>query len=523
MSTLRAVLEIGIGLAAEELAPPRVIPSRQLMTRREILRRLGYGAAGAWALPLGSPLAAAPSPAPALELDDLEGLAERIRTTPRGAVLGLAAGARRAGADTATLLGAVFLAGARDIRPWHVGGKLHAVMMVESTFQLAAGMEERDAWLAALWNLDDFKRSQIRDIEDSGGDWVLPPRPQTAAVSEAAARRELSAAMEAWDPERADRAIVALLPYHGRHSLFEILWPLAARSFVNIGHKIIYAAQIERTLRRLEWKHAEPALRSLVMALLFQPSGRMTGAVARSRELAARLPEGWLAGAESPERSLDLLRVLRRADRNGAQDLVVSAFSEGLGPQTVWDALRLRSAEVFSHRASSTPRRREALLPVHAVTVTNAFGHAWRTSRDDRTRRLMVLQSAAWLADLHAWLEDNDCIADATPPLEKLGADAGEAPATLEALLEEPSAARARAFLDRRPAQAGSLVARLQRHLIHTAVEHHQHKYAAAFAEEASLADPRWRPLLLAPALPYMPAGAEPATDFTRRALAALA
>lgn len=72
-------------------------------------------------------------------------------------------------------------------------------------------------------------------------------------------------------------------------------------------------------------------------------------------------------------------------------------------------------------------------------------------------------------------------------------------------------------------APASRALARLQRNLIYTAVEHHQHKYAAAFAEEASLADPRWRSRLLAPALPYMPASAEPATELTRRALAALA
>ena len=493
------------------------------MTRRDMLKRLGYGAAGACVSPLGSALAGEPSPAPAVRLTDLEGLAERIRTTPRSAVLDLAAQARRSGADTKTLLGAVFLAGSKDIRPWHVGGKLHAVMMVESTFQLVAGLPEREAWLAALWNLDDFKRSQARDIEDSGGDWVLPPRPETAAASEAAARKEFSAAMKAWDHVRADRAIVALLPHHDRDSLFELLWPLAGRSFVNIGHKIIYAAQIERTLRRIEWKYAEPAVRSLVMALLFQPSGRRTDAYSRSEEVVGQLPDGWLKGAESPGRSLELLRDLRVADRAGAQDLVVRAFREGVGPRTVWDALRLRAAEVFSHRASSTPRRREALLPVHAVTVTGAFGHAWRTSRSDRTRRLMVLQAAAWLADLDAWLEDNDCIAEATKPLDKLGADSPEAPETLEALFEEPSASRARVLLDRQPAQAGRFVARLQRNLIYTAVEHHQHKYAAAFAEEASLADPRWRSRLLAPALPYMPASAEPATELTRRALAALA
>jgi len=492
------------------------------MKRRDMLKRLGIGALGVCVAPLRSSLAGETTPVPAVDLDSLEDLAARVRSTPRSDVLDLAAKARGAGADATTMLGAVFLAGLMDIRPWHVGGKLHAVMMVESTFQLTEGQLNRDAWLAVLWNLDDFKRSQARDIEDSGGDWVLPPRPDAAASSEPAARKEFLTAMKDWDHERADRAIVALLPFHTRESLFELLWPLAARSFVNIGHKMIYAAQIERTLGRIDWKYAEPAMRSLVMALLFQPSGRMTDAYSRSEELTGEIPDGWLDGSENGDKSLDLLGDLRSVDRNKAQDLVVSAFRSGLRPGTVWDALRLRSAEVFSQRASSEPKHREALLPVHAVTVTGAFGHASRTSQSDHTKRLMVLQAAAWLDDLHTWLVDNDCIADTTLPLDKLGTDAAEAPGTIAALLEQPSAARANALLQSQPKIAPRLVARLQRNLIHTAVEHHQHKYAAAFAEEANLADPRWTSLMLAPALPYLPASAEPATEFTHRALASL-
>jgi hypothetical protein len=493
------------------------------MNRRDMLKRLGFSAVGLCVTPLHARPTDQKTSADTIDLDNLKDLAGRIRVTPRSDVLDLASEARMAGADAATLLGAVFLAGLRDIRPWHVGGKLHAVMMVESTFQIMEGQSDRDAWLAVLWNLDDFKRSQARDIEDSGGDWVLPPRPNATAPSEAEARQEFDAAMEAWDHERADRAIVALLPFHTRESLFELLWPLAARSFVNIGHKIIYAAQIERTLRRIDWRYAEPAMRSLVMALLFQPSGRMTSAYSRSVELAAEIPDGWLDGAEHPERSMDLARELRGADRKGAQQLVVGALRSGLGPNTVWDALRLRSAEVFSHRASSEPRHREALLPVHAVTVTGAFGHAWRVSSSDRTRRLMMLQAAAWLDDLHTWLVDNDCIADTTMPIEKLGTEASEPADTIEALMERPSAGQAHALLEREPELAATLVARLQRNLIHTAVEHHQHKYAATFAEEANLANPLWTSLLLSPALPYLPSSAEPSTEFTRRALASLA
>ena len=56
--------------------------------------------------------------------------------------------------------------------------------------------------------------------------------------------------------ERADRAVTGLLPHVDPDSLFELLWPYAARCYVDIGHKIIFGAQVERALRRIGWGHA---------------------------------------------------------------------------------------------------------------------------------------------------------------------------------------------------------------------------------------------------------------------------
>ena len=224
------------------------------LSRREALIQQGLGTAGLFLYPRAGNSAAE------LGDEDLTVLAERIRKTPHAKLFDLAGKAIRSGADWRTLLGAVFLAGIQDIRPRPVGSKLHAVMVVESAFQLAETSSGNGPWLAALWVLDDFKRSQERDRQE--GDWELPPRPEVSIASEKEARREFEAAMEAWDAERADRAIVGLYPHHSHESLFEILWPFAGRCYVNFGHKIIYAVQIERALRRIGWRYAEPALRS---------------------------------------------------------------------------------------------------------------------------------------------------------------------------------------------------------------------------------------------------------------------
>lgn len=185
------------------------------------------------------------APAATVPTLDLGELAESFRRCAHRDALDVAVKAIRNGADRQAILGAIFLAGILDLRPRHVGGKLHAVLMVESTFQLAEAADRQSAWLLALWNLDDFKRSQ--EIARAEGEWALPKRPQAAFPSEESARREFLAAMDAWDEERADRALVGLLPHHDLASFFEVLWPLAARSYVNIGHKMSSGPDVDKT------------------------------------------------------------------------------------------------------------------------------------------------------------------------------------------------------------------------------------------------------------------------------------
>jgi hypothetical protein len=483
-----------------------------MLQRREALIRIGAGAAGLLCWPGARPGAARAA------VDDLEALAERLRVAPGPAAFDVAADAIRAGADHKTLLGAIFLCGVREIRP-RPHGILHSVMVVESTFQLAEPSSPQEAWLAVLWNLDDLKRSQELDRSEAG-DWKLPARPQPRRVAREEARRELVAAMEAWDAERADRAIVELLPHVGHAELFELLWPLVARCYAFIGHKLIYAAQVERVLERIGWIYAEPALRSLAMTVLVS---RDTAAFDRSRELTRRLPEGWQGGREVPEQSAELLGALRAASPEAAQERVVDAFRSGLAPQTVWDALRLLGSEVFLHRRGrSAAAGRSALLPVHALTVTNAFGRAWRATRLDATRRLLVLQAAGWLP---AMRDDLARLADLSmqgPGIEALGTGVEAPPPELGAILEHASPGQARVYLDAQPGRTDAYLAGLRSALFRTAQEHHQQKYAAAMQEESRLVHARWASRILAPAIDYVANPRDPETEVYRRSLHAL-
>lgn len=482
------------------------------LSRREALASL-------LALPTLRAVRASAGPAMAPPSTELSDLAEGFRRCARADALELAVKAIRSGADRQTILGAIFLAGILDLRPRHVGGKLHAVLVVESIFQLAAAADRQSAWLLTLWNLEDLKRSQ--ELARQEGEWALPRRPSAAAASEDAARSEFLAAMEAWDDERADRALVALVPHHDLASLFELLWPLAARSYVNIGHKMIFAAQTERVLARIGWPYAEPALRSLVYGLLHRPSGTETEAFERSRELAAALPDTGAPSRPDPARTAVLLNELRDGDSGAAQRRVAAALKEGTSPATVWDALRVWASELFARRLVSQPADdRRALLPVHAVTVTNAFGYAWRTTRSENTRRLVMLQAAGWLPLLRDDLTSIVGLGPRVPPTDAIGrVDAP--PARLEGLLEDPSPASIRAHL-RDPLHSSAYRTALVEHLARKAVEPHQHKYAAVVFEESGLVHPQWGPDLLSAAVPYVPSGRQTDTELALRSREAL-
>ena len=448
-----------------------------MIGRREAVIRLGVGAAGLLVAGRRSLFASTEVRA------DVQTLAHQIRGAPTAKSFDVASAMIRNGVDWKTMLAAIFLAGVRGIRP-RPHGILHCVMMVEASFQLAEASPGEE-WLPVLWNMYDYKLSQEDNRRELGEEWILGPPPRVKRIGVPEARREFVAAMEAWDVDRADRAIVALAQSANHAELFETIWPVACRCYAFIGHKMIYAAQLERVVRRIGGPVVVPALRSLTMALLV---GRNTTAFDSGRELAPRFPAAWERGKEEPQKSLELMLELRTMSPRESQQRIVAAFRDGLGPRTVWDALRLFGSELFMRRPGrSASQGRSALLPVHAVTVTNAFGHAYRNAKSEQTRRMAILQAAAWLSAMRDDLRNIVGLIDA--------------PATLEVSVD---------------------LAQLRTSLFRKGQEHHQFKYAAAIAEESAAINSRWASRILAPAAEYLAHPTDEVTEIYRKSHSAL-
>ncbi len=472
--------------------------------RRTLLVGVGVGAASGI---LGARARAASTA-------DVAALSKRFRETPRDAVLDVAAKAIAAGADRATVLGAIFLAGVEDIRPHPVGNFLHNVMTIESMLVLTEDAPAVDGWLAALWVLDDFKAAQADDAQR--GDWVLPspPSPKDPA-SPKETDGELAAALEAFDPDRADRALTALFRRAGVDDIFEILWPFAARSFTDAGHRIIHSAQIERTIRQVDSICTLPALRTIVLGLADDAQGPATESFTEARAMAKEIPDNWLSGSDSPSRSPEVLRALRGKTPKESQAAIVEAFREGLGAVAVWDGIRLYASELMLLRPV-----RDHHFPVHSVTEVEAFGHAWSRTKNVATKKLLVLQAAAWTAMVREAVIKSEGAYLTARGIDLLGRHASGFD-YVEGV-EKRSPDDVSAALATSPLLIPEYMGILRGHLVRKGDQNHQFKYAGSILEESRRGNAYWHPKYLAVAVDYLPGSSAPETELYRRSMHAL-
>jgi hypothetical protein len=104
---------------------------------------------------------------------------------------------------------------------------------------------------------------------------------------------------------------------------------------------------------------------------------------------ASQLRNDWLVGKVDRSVTAELLTMLRTASPDEASTAVVEIINRGNSPQVVWDAVFLAAAELLM--------RQPAIVPLHAVTTSNALNYLWRSSADDQTRRMLLLQAAAFI------------------------------------------------------------------------------------------------------------------------------
>ncbi|HTF88246.1 MAG TPA: hypothetical protein VK843_07530 [Planctomycetota bacterium] len=368
----------------------------------------------------------------------VEQVATWIIATPRDRVLARAMREVRAGLPPADLLGGTLVAAAREIRP-NVASFNHAALVVAALEQLTAGLALEQQLPLILWGIDNFEDSQE---QDRAADWKLAAPPAKLPVA-AEARAELIAALDRWDPEAADAALVAMVSSAPLESVCEIVTGYGMRSRGNSGHKAIYAMVAVRCLPLVSEPLALDVLRSCVASFL--PEGEKTSVEPfdRSRELVARglkrRSDGTASDAGVEREVLALLREGKSAE---VPQALAEVMAGKASVPTLWDAFVMMASEV----ALESP----GIGPLHALTATNALHCMARRARDPRIADLALLQAGAWLCEFRATARgsktEKDCV-----HIESL------APGTFEA--SAPTAAERIAQLLGDPAEFRGLAA----------------------------------------------------------------
>jgi hypothetical protein len=458
---------------------------------------------------------------------DIEPLVRLIEDTDRAKLIEAAAAQIRDGVSYQQLLSAVLLAGVRGIKPRPVGFQFHAVLVVNSAHLASLAANDKDRWLPLFWALDNFKASQATNKEKNDG-WMMSPVEEGKLAPESEARQRFIEAMDNWDAEGVDRAVVPLVRTSSASEVYELFWRYGARDFRDIGHKAIYTANSWRTLQTIGWRHAEPVVRSLAFAILEHSGGNPAkGDDIADRpwreniKRAADIPANWRAGKPSSDATADFLKVLRTADESNSCTQAVEMLKKSVSPDSLWDGLFLMAGELLM--------RQPGIVGIHCVTSTNALHYAYQTTANDETRRMMLLQAAAFLTLFRNNMAGRGQLLDLRlDALEKADPKKDTAEAVEEIFSDlksdmKAAAQKTLALVADHPERAEALMATARRLLFSKGRDSHDYKFSSAALEDYYAVAPRYAPYYLASSMFNLKGTGHPDNDLMKRTRAALA
>ncbi|QEL17902.1 hypothetical protein [Limnoglobus roseus] len=455
----------------------------------------------------------------------LDSLVKLVEETPREKLLEEVAARVKKGTPYRDVLAALQLAGVRNIQPRpNVGFKFHAVMVVNSAHQASLAGPDRDRWLPIFWALDNFKSAQAQNVKESG--WRMNPVEQSRVPSARTVREEFTAAMTAWDEGKADLAAAGLARHATANEAFDLFARFGCRDFRDIGHKAIFVANAFRTLQVIGWHHAEPVLRSLAFALLkHDAKGRPDGELPadkvgiRNAELVRKLGPSWRDGTAQPDAVPDLLAAIRGSSESEVSERVVALINGGLSPRSVWDAVFLGGGELLM--------RQPGIVGLHTLTTANALHYAFITTGDEETRKLLLLQAAAFLPMFRKSMTERGKVADVK--VESLEAADADRDGGVEAIFATLSTDKAKAarmalgYANRNEGGAQELIDAGRSLVFLKGTDAHDYKFSSAVMEDYSHLAPRWRNRFLAASLFWLKGSAAADSKLVARTRQALA
>ena len=479
-------------------------PILSIVNRRTFLRATG----SATALSLSGKLGLART------LPEVDTLHRLMEETPRERVAAEIAGLIRDGLDHRRTLAALAVATSRRVQAFpHVGFKYHTVLALQSVHLTALNLPGKERWLPVLWALDYFKRAQEAERRQSG--WTMGPRPNPVAGTVEAAQERLIDALERWDLEAVDPAVLDFARLAAPEQLSELLFRYGIRDLRAIGHKAIAVQNVHRLLPIVGPEYAPPVLRSLAAALQNYGSGSnpATSDLPSDRTWRAfhamlgEIPKTWKQGRRDDVARNELVRTLREDSELDAGRAVIDLLKHGVSTDSIWEALFATAAELVL--------RQPTVVPVHAQTSANAFHYVFRHARAEDTQRLALLQSAAFMPAFHRRVRHAQpgLRIDELEPLAASGTDADALRDAFSELPHDRTAGDRKALhYLQQGGSAGTLVASARRHLARNGRRSHDFKFTEAALENyKEMAPTPWRDRVLAASMAYFTAsGAAP-------------
>ena len=445
-----------------------------------------------------------------------------MEETPHERVAAELAGLIRDGLDHRRTLVALAVATSRRVQPFpHVGFKYHTVLALQSVHVTALNLPGEESWLPVFWALDYFKRAQERERRASG--WTMGPEPAPVAGTVEAARKSLIDALDRWDLEAVDPAVLDFARLARPEQLSELLFRYGIRDLRVIGHKAIAVQNVHRLLPIVGPENAPPVLRSLAAAL--QNHGNDPNPATSDlpsdrtwREFQAMLgeiPKTWKQGRRNDAARHELVRTLREVSELDAGRAVIDLLKHGVSTDSIWEGLFATAAELVL--------RRPSVVPVHAQTSANAFHYVFRHARDETTQLLALLQSAAFMPGFGRRVRNArpDLRIDELEPLAVSGTGAA---ALRDAFSELPrdriSGARKALHYLQHGGSADMFVAIARRHLARNGRYAHDYKFTeAALENHREMAPTAWRDRILAASMAYFAESATAPSPVSQEAL----
>ena len=455
-------------------------------------------------------------------LPEVGALHRLLEETPHERVAVELAGLIGDGLDHRRTLAALAVATSRRVQPLpHVGFKYHTVLALQSVHLTALNLAGKERWLPIFWALDYFKRAQEQEHRSSG--WTMGPPPAPVATTPEKASKRLIEALDRWDLEAVDSAVVDFARLATPGQVSEILFRYGIRDLRAIGHKAIAVQNVHRLLPLVGPEYAPPVLRSLAAALQnhgYDPNPA-TADLPSDRTwrefqvMLGEIPKTWKQGRRDAAARNELVRTLREVSELDAGRAVIDLLKHGVSADSIWEALFATAAELVLTRPT--------VVPVHSQTSANAFHYVFRHARTESTQLLALLQSAAFMPAFRRG------VGNAQPDrrideLEPLAVSGNGAFALREAFSELPhdpaSGARKALHYLQQGGSADRLVAGARRHLAYSGRQSHDYKFTeAALENHRQMAPTVWRDRILSASMAYFTGSATAPNPVAEEAL----